>query len=289
MTPQKNVQGVIRSSMNILQMISTRSSTVVCRYVLDNLPRHSCWSYCFFKRAGDVDARGPSDYASAVNSGDMDDGEEDEAESPGSPVLLKSYGTKRDWEDDADEQKVRISHTRERSVGRHVIIIIMHDPLIMVLPHRQPATHIPQSNGLSNRRPMLEANPRNHAWTPPPSLIRSGATYLIRDIRMMHTHFGLNNGYPRLFPSDPPTTVPTSRSRRRRASIPAIPSHTPTDPRRLPTRQTAPSPHPPLALQTFLRQQPASLPSCPTPAPRAALLTIVLPCNRPDTRRSSAV
>lgn len=70
----------------------------------------------------------------------MDDGEEDEAESPGSPVLLKSYGTKRDWEDDADEQKVRISHTRERSVGRHVFIIIMHGPLIMSFHtgNRQP-------------------------------------------------------------------------------------------------------------------------------------------------------
>jgi hypothetical protein len=56
----------------------------------------------YFQRQGDlsIDRRGPADYVSAVANGDMDDAENDDAGgTAGSPVLLKSLGNKRDWED----------------------------------------------------------------------------------------------------------------------------------------------------------------------------------------------
>jgi hypothetical protein len=76
-------------------------------------PRHATSQYTkpiFFQQVGEIDSRGPSDYVSAAANGDMDDAEEDDANGTvGSPVLLKSLGNKRSWDD--EHQKVHYGNT----------------------------------------------------------------------------------------------------------------------------------------------------------------------------------
>ncbi|KAF8220041.1 hypothetical protein L208DRAFT_1336025 [Tricholoma matsutake] len=59
---------------------------------------------------GEIDTRGPSDYALAVVDGNMDDAEEEDGDGAvGSPVLLKSLGIKRGWENEQPKVRATVS------------------------------------------------------------------------------------------------------------------------------------------------------------------------------------
>lgn len=95
--------------MNIVQRTLERSSIAVCRYALHNLPRHKPHA-SFLQGLGEIDTRGPSDYALAVVDGNMDDAEEEDGDAAvGSPVLLKSLGIKRGWENEQPKVRATVS------------------------------------------------------------------------------------------------------------------------------------------------------------------------------------